>query len=1101
MKRKTFLCFVATLFIVTGTAFGQKAGQIIRGSVHDQEGPMMMVNVVEIDAANRIVAACVTDFNGNFSFKLVNPKDKIKISFVGCQTQILPINNTVYKIRMTDITQIKEVVIKAKRRTEGSGLSVPVTEISTARQTIDAKEFEGLPVTTIDEALQGRIAGLDIIANSGNLGSGTSMRLRGVSSINGSSEPLIVVDGNVWETDASSNFDYNSANDEKFAELLNINPEDIASISVLKDAAATAIWGSQGSNGVIEIKTKRGARGKTKVSYSYRITGTYQPNGMKMLNGDQYTMLLKEEYFNPKLSDDASNIVELNYDPTYSEYEMYNNNTDWVKAVKQTGWQQKHNVAISGGGEKANFRISAGYDHETGSIIKQVLDRFTTRVALDYFVSDRIKIVTNIAMTYTNNKKNYSGSLNNNSDLLSMAYIRMPNLSIYEQDAYGNNTKDYYNMLSSSSSELSDQRSNVNPVALANLAKNGESSFNIEPEFQLKYNLLGLSNDDTQLTYEGKIVFNIFNDYNDTFFPASLVTSGWSSTACNNATSSSYKSLGVTTTHTLTFVPKFKNEDHSLSMMLRGQMTSGNSTTQATGEYGLPSGTIQSTAANGIISSNFSTSAGQWRSMYFTFSTHYAYKSRYMLDFTIRRDGSTKFGPSERWGNFPALSGRWNISDEPFMKKHLPWLSMLSIRPGWGISGKQPDAEYLYFSKYANGSSYTGEGSVYQSNIQLKKLKWEEKESFNLGFDFGFLDDLINGNVDIYTGTVRDLLMQNRSIPTSSGFSTLSYQNVGKMKNTGWEFNINGNRIIKAGKFSADFNISFANNRNELTEMDPTCLASLNSEFDRSNGSYLTRVQLNRSLGSIYGFKYKGVYQYSEYTANQVKGVSGPNAPVVRDASGAVILDEKGNTKPMYYCYGTSSAYEFKGGDAIYEDINHDGNINELDIVYLGSSLPKITGGWGFKLQWGRLSWNNQFNFRWGNKIINQARMTAESMYSNNNQSRAVNWRWRVEGDETQIPRALYKSGYNWLGSDRFVEDGSFIRLNYTQFSYAVDAKALSKYGLSQLSMYLSANNLFCLTKYSGADPEVSYGSYGIVYDTAKTPRSRSFTVGITIQF
>jgi TonB-dependent SusC/RagA subfamily outer membrane receptor len=426
---------------------------------------MMMVNVIEIDAANRIVAACVTDFNGNFSFKLVNPKDRIKVSFVGYKAQILPINNTVFKIRMTDATQIKELVVKSKRRTEGSGLSVPVTEISTARQTIDAKEFDGLPVTTIDEALQGRIAGLDIIANSGNLGSGTSMRLRGVSSINGSSEPLIVVDGNVWETDASSNFDYNSANDEKFAELLNINPEDIASISVLKDAAATAIWGSQGSNGVIEIKTKRGATGKTKVSYSYRVTGTYQPNGMKMLNGDQYTMLMKEEYFNPKLSDDASNIVELNYDTTNSEYEMYNNNTDWVKAVKQTGWQQKHNVAISGGGEKANFRISAGYDHETGSIIKQVLDRFTTRVALDYFVSDRIKIVTNIAMTYTNNKKNYS-------DLLSTAYIRMPNLSIYEQDAYGNDTKDYYNMLSTSSSELSDQRSSGTPGALANLAKN-----------------------------------------------------------------------------------------------------------------------------------------------------------------------------------------------------------------------------------------------------------------------------------------------------------------------------------------------------------------------------------------------------------------------------------------------------------------------------------------------------------------------------------------------------------------------------------------------------------------------------------------------------
>jgi TonB-linked SusC/RagA family outer membrane protein len=1099
MKRKTFSCCLAAFMLATGIAFGQKAGQIIRGSVYDQDGPMMMVNVVEIDAANRIVAAGVTDINGNFSFKLANPKDRIKVSFVGYKTQILQVNGTSYKIRMTDVTQIKEVVINAKRRTEGSGLSIPVTEISTSRQTIDAKEFEGLPMTTVDEALQGRIAGLDIVANSGNLGSGTSMRLRGVSSINGSSEPLIVVDGNVWETDASSNFDYNNANDEKFAELLNVNPDDIASISVLKDAAATAIWGSQGANGVIEIKTKRGARGKAKVSYSYRLTGTYQPKGMKMLNGDQYTMLLKEEYFNPKLSDDASDIVELNYNPTFSEYEMYNNNTDWVGAVEQTGWQQKHNFAISGGGEKANFRIAAGYDHETGSIIKQSLDRFTTRVALDYFVSDRIKITTNIAMTYTNNQKNYS-------DLLSLAYVRMPNLSIYEQDANGNNMSNYYNMLSTASSELSDQRfdssNNIlsNPVALANLAKNNESSFNIEPEFQLKYNLLGLNDNETKLTYEGKIVFNIFNKYNDTFFPADLVTSGWSSTSANYATSQAYKSLGVTTTHTLTFIPKFKNEDHSLSMMLRGQMTSGNSNTQYTSEYGIPSGTIQSTAADGIIN-GFSTSAGQWRSVYFTFSTHYAYKGKYMLDFTVRRDGSTKFGPDERWGNFPALSGRWNISDENFFKKTFPWISMLSLRPGWGIAGTQPSSEYLYFSKYTNGNSYTGESSVYQSNIQLKKLKWEEKETYNLGIDFGFLNDIINGNVEVYTQTTRDLLMANRSLPTSSGFSSLSYQNVGKMKNNGWEFNINGNNIIKIGKFSADVNVSFANNRNEITEMDATCLASLNSEFDRSNGSYLTRVQLNRSFGSIYGFKYKGVYQYSKYTANEVSGVSGPNAPVVRDASGTVILDDKGETKPMYFCYGTSSEYEFKGGDAIYEDVNHDGNINELDIVYLGSSLPKVTGGFGFKLQWGRLSWNNQFNFRWGNKIINKARMLAENMYSNNNQSCAVNWRWRVEGDQTTIPRALYKSGYNWLGSDRFVEDGSFLRLNYSQLSYSFEPKALKKVGLSQLSMYLSANNLFCLTKYSGADPEVSYGSYGIVYDTSKTPRSRSFTAGITIQF
>jgi hypothetical protein len=181
--------------------------------------------------------------------------------------------------------------------------------------------------------------------------------------------------------------------------------------------------------------------------------------------------------------------------------------------------------------------------------------------------------------------------------------------------------------------------------------------------------------------------------------------------------------------------------------------------------------------------------------------------------------------------------------------------------------------------------------------------------------------------------------------------------------------------------------------------------------------------------------------------------------------------------------------------------VNYDGQINELDIVYLGSSLPKFTGGFGFKLKFGRITWNNQFNFRYGNKIINAARMQVEKMYDNNNQSRAVNWRWRVEGDVTDMPRALRQVGYNWLGSDRFVEDGSFIRLNYSQISYSLSPKLIKRWGLTQLSLYVSSNNLFCLTKYSGADPEVGYGSLGVVTDNAKTPRARSFTGGVTIQF
>ena len=1095
MKRFTVIIFSFFNFLIAANA--QQAGDIISGTVNDEMGPVMMANVVEIDAAKRIVASTVTDMNGNFSFKLKNPKDKLRITFVGYKTVLVPINRTHFDIKMEDATQIQEVVVTAKKRSGGSGLNIPVDEISTAQQSISMSEFSGLALTTVDEALQGRIAGLDIVANSGNLGSGTSMRLRGVSTINGSSEPLIVVDGNVWQT-GGQQID-GDMNEEKFAQLLNINPEDIESISVLKDAAATAIWGSQGSNGVIEIKTKRGTRGKTRVSYSFRLTGTYQPKGYEMLNGDEYTMLLKEEYFNPQMSDVASNIPELNYDPSFSEYQMYNNNTDWLKEVKKVGWRQNHYIALSGGGEKAHFRIGAGYDRETGSIIEQQLDRFSSRVNLDYFVSDRIKIETNIALTYTKNKKN-------NGDLLGIAYTRMPNLSVYEQDRNGNDLEEYYSMLPTVSESLKDQLDHKNPVALAYLAKNDETSYNIEPEFKLRYNLLSIEEEKTHLNYEGKVVFNIFNNYNDTFMPLSLGTAGWNDpevgnhqSSANRTSSNSSKSFAVTTTHTLTFTPAFRNKDHSLTMMLRGQLTSGHNSSQSTTEWGLPSGSIQNPAAQGIIT-GMDTNSGEWRSIYLTYSAHYAYKGRYMADFSVRRDGSTQFGGDQRWGNFPALSLRWNVHKEPWFKKSLPWISMLSVRPGWGIVGRQPGQEYLYFSTYTGGNNYMNQGSMHPENIQLKNLKWEQKETFNLGADFGFLNDKITGNIEFYWQFTSDLLMKSYGIPTSSGYPNLTWKNAGNMKNVGWEFNLNGNRIIKAGKFSADFNITFANNKNQITSMDETCLSNLNKEFDRNNGSYLTRVELNRALGSIYGFRYQGVYQYSHYSETEVKGVSGPDAPVARDKDGNVILDEHGLTKPVMFCAGTVN-YEFKGGDAKYEDINNDGQINELDIVYLGSSLPKFTGGFGFKLNFGRLSWNNQFNFRYGNKIINKARMDVENMYSNNNQSRAVNWRWRVEGDITEMPRALYRTGYNFLGSDRFVEDGSFIRLNYTQISYSIDPKHLKKYGLSQLSFYVSANNLFVLTKYSGADPEVSYGSMGITTDAAKTPRSKSFTGGITIPF
>ncbi len=1071
-----------------------KAGDIISGTVSDDIEPLMMVNVVEVDNNNRIVAHGVTDINGNFSFRCVSPKDHIQVSYIGYQKQTLPINKKVFKIVLKSNTQIQTVEVKAVRKTQSSGLQIPVTEISTAQQTIDMKEFEGLALTSVDEALQGRISGLDIVMNSGSLGAGTTMRLRGVSTITGNAEPLIVVNGNIWEEDVSDDFDYSSATEERFAELLQVNPEDIESITVLKDASATAIWGAHGANGVIEIKTKRGQKGNTRVNYSYRFTGTWQPEGMKVLNGDDYTMFLKEAYFNPTLNSSiadntsSSYIPEINYDKNYSQYNMFNNNTNWEKEVKQFGQYHQHYVSITGGGEKARFRVSGGYDSQKGAAINERLNRFTTRVALDYYISSRITVQTNFSLSYTDKKDCDKG-------LLGIAYQKMPNVAVYEEDENDVSTGDYYIMQREyTSSQLSDQLGIANPVAKAYLQKTRYNQLNLSPEFIFRYDILGTTGDSHRLTYQGQVNFNVSNSDNKSFSPSELQTSGWTGGSSNLASTSQSKSNSFTTRHSLTYVPYFHNRDHAMQILLRGEYGSGSSSSQSLSRKWIATGDITSALAGGVISS-FNSGYGRSKSENFAFQTHYAFRGKYVFDFTARFDKSN--GNPKNWGAYYGISGRWNISDEKFMEK-LDWVDMLSLSVGWGRSGRPTGGATSMYSTYSSTGSYMGVTAVAPQQIRLSVIRPANQDTWNIGSYFGFLNDKITGDVQVYTNKSEQVA--SYPIPYSSGFANIPARLTGKVRNTGWEFNINGNRIIKRGNFSMDFNMSFSNNRNRILEMNSIILDGYNSEFNYSNGQYLSRVQINNPIGSIYGFRYKGVYAYSEYSAEEVPGVSGPDAPVARNAEGEVILNQSGNTKDMVFNYSGVN-YQFKGGDAKYEDVNHDGEINELDIVYLGSSLPKLNGGFGFKFKYKDFGVNVQFVYRLGQKVVNSARMNAENMYNNNNQSRAVNWRWHNEGDVTEIPRALYNYGYNWLASDRFIEDASYLRCNYVSFSYNFKPTFLKQFGIRSLAAYLNLNNLFILTKYSGVDPEISQSGYSAATDSGRTPRAKSFTLNLNVGF
>ena len=1129
MKTNNIKYLLLAICCVLSTA-AMAQGARISGTVNDVEGPVMMCNVVEIDANNRNVSYSQTDINGNFSMEIQNTKNKLQISYVGYKKVTIPIGDkTVFDIMLEEENTLKEVVVKAKAKFRQGGLVIPENEVSAAKQTFNMSEVEGLSFTSADEALQGKIAGLDIVANSGNLGSGTSMRLRGVTSINGSAEPLIVVDGNIFDN-PDQNFDFTSANEETYASLLSVNPSDIDKIDVLKDAAATAIWGSRGANGVISITTKRGSRGATRVDYSLRVQANWQPKGYNLLNGDDYTMMLKEMYYNPSQSATATtNINEINYNRSWAEFENWNNNTDWVKEVQQTGWSQYHYLTISGGGEKANFRISAGYDHQNGTIIKQTLDRFSTKLALDYFVSDRITFRTTFPLTYTDNHKNYD------DNILGRAQQMAPNMSVYRQNADGTNTDEFYVMLpvgadgagstvaGTSSRQLEAIRNLGNPVAIAHQAWRDDKTYRISPEFRLDYYLLGKDDSKSRLDYTGLVYMDIFSESRPQYWPGSLSTNGWTDSNYNYNESYDYNSLAFTTRHTLTFTPHFRNQDWYVTMLGRWEMTTGNNNSQFNSQVNSPNG-IESTSVDSYIT-GASTSNGEWRSMSGIYQGHFSYKTRYAFDFSMRADGTTKFGDSKKWGYFPGISARWNISDEPWMKWSDSWLSMLSFRPSWGIVGKQPDNEYLQYARY-NPSGYYGSGSgndniMYLEGLQLNRLQWERTAQYNIGGDFGFFNDMITGDFNYYFKRTKNLLMKNVRIPSSSGFSTLAWTNVGEMTNKGWELNLNGNKFLKIGKFEVSANFNICQNFNEIVKMDESVLESINAEWDAgSRGTYLNRIQTGNPLGSIYGLRYKGVYQYSyEYLINQKEShgwtseqfrdyinneflAANKTAPIALDDEGKVLMDSRGNPIQQVYNYkeGTST-YKFQGGDAIYEDINHDGQINSLDIVYLGNSNPKYSGGFGLSFFYGDWSLKSSFTYRSGVKIVNRARMGLEEMYNAYNQSTAVNWRWRKNGDVTSIPRAMYNTGYNWLGSDRYVEDASFIRMSYVQLSYRFNKKLLKAMGLRTLMLSLSAQNLLCFSKYSGTDPEHSAGAWGIAYDNSQTPRSKSVTLNINVGF
>lgn len=1078
------LVFIPLLFAHVLNAQTPDGRISIRGKITEASTgePIIGSSVVELDKDGRTVSGTTTDISGNYVLRAL-PGNRISISYIGFQTAVQTINNrTAINIQLKESDSfIEEVTITGSSRPaidNGSGLRIQERDLTGAVSRVESKDLAELSSASIDQALQGRLPGVDFGTTSGDPGAGMSIRIRGTASINGSSNPLIVLDGMPYEVEIPDDFNFGTADEQGYAQLLNITPADILDITVLKDAASTAVWGSRAANGVLIINTKRGEIGKPVITYNLRGTVHKQPKAIPMLTGDQYSMLIPEMIMNADgLPINLDNNKEFLYDPNDPFwYHNYSKNTDWIREITQLGYSHDHNLSMTGGGQKARYYASIGYLNSIGTTKGTDLDRITTKINLDYTVSSRLRFRTDITYAFVNNQLNY------NSKIRGVAYNKMPNMSVYQYDEYGNQSPVYFSPEQNIQGRYS---GTFNPLAMAKEGFNMSKGQRITPRFNLQFDIVPgvlLSTFDLQ--------FDINNVKNNSFLPQDATGRPFIETVVNQALDQDNDYVSVGSKLNLLYTPRLSGE-HSLQSLLSLQTNDSKNLFQVSQSSNMASSILQDPSIPGRAATGaLSSSESQYRSMGVLLNAQYGFKDRYIINSSVRMDGNSRFGPENRYGVFPAVSARYRLSGEPFMDKYKGFLDDFSFRASYGHAGKPPRYDYMFYNQYSNyGWSYLDKAAVYPSAMELSNLKWETLVGSNVGFNLWMFKGRLRLDAELYKNRTLDMIYNDLKLPTYSGYDRATF-NVGTMDNQGWEISINTQPYkSKDWLLGVDFNI--ARNYNVVKEVSEFFPRENNARIG-ANGQYKTYLQIGNPFGSIYGFKYNGVYKDEAAT-------------IARDGDGNPITGLDGRTVYMRFNYPYTD-YLFQPGDAMYEDTNHDGNIDENDMVYIGNTVPKFTGGFGLNATY-KGNWRFQmfFSYRLQYDMINGGTMNSTNMTGFNNQSTAVLQRWRNPGDETDMPRALYRTGYNWLGSDRYVEDASFVRLRSVTLRYSFNNELLNKLKLRAASFYATAENLFTWTKYTGQDPDVTIKGnndpFKYAQDDNLTPPTRNVVFGLTVGF
>ncbi|TKG95085.1 TonB-dependent receptor [Puteibacter caeruleilacunae] len=1093
------ICALILLCSVVLNANAQS--KIIRGTVKDEAGtPIIGATVIEVDANNRMINGTATNIDGVYTIKCSTNTPTLKFSFIGFKDQTIKLKAGELVVNPTleeETSQIDEVsVVAVKREKVNMGyLELDKRDATGAVSIVNLEEVAPSHVSDVGEMLQGQAAGLLVTSNSGDPGAGVTIKIRGSASLNANSNPLIVVDGVPVETDKS--FDsLEDFTDYSRSPLSDINPDDIEGITILKDASSTAIYGSRGANGVILITTKRGKKGKTMVNYSFKMSTQPGKDYLPLLSGpDLKTLWLEMDQNSYSAGSLGSNNLtrpELRDDPTRADYEYFNNDTKWTDFITKDGITQDHTVSVSGGGDAVRFNMNIGFVDQTGNTLNTAYNKYSSSFKLDYILSDKLRFSGNIY--FTHHLWNRSKGFGSYSDPLAIAYRRpsfLPAFSPENPDEYS-----YYYW------EDESNIGNVNPIALAKNATNDKVTDNLSANISLNATLA------KNLFLRAYVSYKMSNTDYDAFFPYNAVLRSdaegtplvsWTDPMVNRFYSGNSYSQKLDQEAVLSYVRKINKHDISIIGVQAINISEGSAYDYEGSNTG--SDDLQNTnATNRWL--GLGASESERVLIGFRGKLNYQYDDRYGIDVGMNTDAASSFGPDYRWALFPNVGGFWRLSSEKFTD-NWTWMDEFKTRFSWGKSGRSPSSAYSHLSTYKRGTNgYNGGAYVIPGNTQLKELHWETTESMDIGIEMSLFKNRVSAELGYYKSQTHDLLT-NRSYPSSSGINDKDMKlqrNFGDMENKGWEMNISATPIkTKNLRWTVRANMALQKNKitswpTEETEWSEAGSESESLSYGKNDDkAFYLRVREGDVLGAFYGYQ----------VDKKMPVYSTPDDVRVYSPDGNVVFDIDGEPMQKYNSY---SRKYFEAGDVNYVDQNHDGVINDLDIVQLGDSNPDMFGGIGSTLSYKGWTANIFFNYVVGNDILNFTRFGGELLKHPTNYTTSVMKRWRKPGDITEIPRAVNgkRTSYNnELGGDRYVEDGSFIRLQNVSLTYALPKQFVAKSFLKNASITLSAYNLFVLTNYTGVDPEVSYAgkAFSVGIDRSQTPKQSSYTLSLKVGF